>query len=366
MVASAPPPRGSVPSLTCWGRIPLTGVGSHSLGQVRRFDRNGDGQLSIDEFAWAFSSSKVMKDHFGRPGQPPTVAAPAEAAPVPVTDFGAPDGTQPTETTGYTDGDGDKIEFALLAGTLLKYVNGKKRSGGDDTTGVVRGLSIKMVHVDRQGQPDRYDVRDHAAWGGNDVPVHVVRALRSMAQQAGIPVADPEADAKARKEVTEMPLEVRQAMVASLPDGRWGAMSWVERLHALGGAKAANAARLEAAAQLVLAEAVKESALFPRDLPKNLSELERHCLFVPADEASKTTEVIDSPWAGRGHTVTHTISRHLLTHPAFGDDEVVEIYRSALSDSMPPQYGYDDYKFRLVAKSRVAGLEPCSAARILN
>ena len=179
-------------------------------------------------------------------------------------------------------------------------------------------------------------------------------------------MTDPEADAEARKDVLEMPLEVRQAMIASLPDGKWGAMSWVERLSALGGADAVKAARLETVAQLVLAEAVKESKLFPRDLPKNLEVLKHHCLFVPPEEASKTEKVTDSPWAAEGHTMTHTVSRHLLAHPVFGDDKVVEIYRTVCDDSKHPQYGYNNYEFRLVAKSQVAGLEPCSAARVLN
>jgi tetratricopeptide (TPR) repeat protein len=93
------------------------------------------------------------------------------------------DGTKSAEgTLSFVDNDGDHIKFAVEGSNLIKYANGRKHAGKDDSTGIVTELTIKC------GSP--YEVRDQDSWGSIDYPEHVVAWLWSVAQEAQVKMHD--------------------------------------------------------------------------------------------------------------------------------------------------------------------------------
>jgi len=79
----------------------------------------------------------------------------------------------------YTDNDGDIISFAIDGRNLIKYVNGRRKVGSEDNSGVITRLRYE------RGQPA--DVRDQHLWGSRDVPLDVVTKLKEMADSLGVP-----------------------------------------------------------------------------------------------------------------------------------------------------------------------------------
>jgi hypothetical protein len=82
------------------------------------------------------------------------------------------------EVARYTDGDGDTSVFRVEAGSLIMYVNGEKRAGQHDTTGIVTELWYSS------GMPA--GIRTQHGWGSGDVPVDVVEKLRQVASKLGL------------------------------------------------------------------------------------------------------------------------------------------------------------------------------------
>jgi len=76
----------------------------------------------------------------------------------------------------YFDNDNDRIKFAIEKGKLIKHVNGKRKVGKDDNTGVVTKLYFA---------PPR-DVRDQFGWGGI-VPAEKFSELVEIANLARVP-----------------------------------------------------------------------------------------------------------------------------------------------------------------------------------
>jgi len=83
------------------------------------------------------------------------------------------------ERIGYTDKDGDRIEFAFEDGKLIQYENGRPKVGPRCGNGVITKLKYKP------GNPA--DIRDQEGWGADDFPMDLVYQLRSMADRAGVP-----------------------------------------------------------------------------------------------------------------------------------------------------------------------------------
>mmetsp|Transcript_61909 Transcript_61909/g.112681 ORF Transcript_61909/g.112681 Transcript_61909/m.112681 type:complete len:633 (+) Transcript_61909:94-1992(+) len=82
------------------------------------------------------------------------------------------------ERIGYTDKDGDHIEFAIEHGKLIQYINGVRQVGENPDGGVV----TKLTYI--SGRPA--DVRNQEGVGSNDYPKELVYQLASMADRAGV------------------------------------------------------------------------------------------------------------------------------------------------------------------------------------
>jgi len=78
----------------------------------------------------------------------------------------------------YTDKDGDVVSFAIEQNYLIKYVNGAKRVGPSDHSGVVTRLQYMP------GNP--HEVRDQHGWGSDDFPQNVVATLKVMADSVSV------------------------------------------------------------------------------------------------------------------------------------------------------------------------------------
>jgi serine/threonine protein kinase len=93
-------------------------------------------------------------------------------------------GTQ--ASAGFVDEDGDSIRFAVEDGKLIRYVNGRKLVGENDSSGIVESLTY---------QPSRpASVRDQYGWGSEDFPLKVVSELRYLADSVGVPNNLPKAN----------------------------------------------------------------------------------------------------------------------------------------------------------------------------
>eukprot|EP00928_Gymnodinium_smaydae_P043318 TRINITY_DN2904_c0_g1_i1.p1 TRINITY_DN2904_c0_g1~~TRINITY_DN2904_c0_g1_i1.p1 ORF type:complete len:662 (+),score=83.96 TRINITY_DN2904_c0_g1_i1:32-1987(+) len=77
----------------------------------------------------------------------------------------------------YHDGDGDDILITLENGQLIKYVNGSRKSGSRDSSGIVTRI--------RWTRPLRID--DQYGWGGDVPNEQVLHQVANLADRAGIP-----------------------------------------------------------------------------------------------------------------------------------------------------------------------------------
>mmetsp|Transcript_36579 Transcript_36579/g.117570 ORF Transcript_36579/g.117570 Transcript_36579/m.117570 type:complete len:822 (+) Transcript_36579:126-2591(+) len=83
---------------------------------------------------------------------------------------------QASDEVEYTDTDGDTICFRIEEGALIKYVNGERRVGSDDRSGIVTRLRASHgLRVDDQG-----------GWGGQTTR-EVMEQLAVLADRAGVP-----------------------------------------------------------------------------------------------------------------------------------------------------------------------------------
>ncbi|CAE8621229.1 unnamed protein product [Polarella glacialis] len=83
-----------------------------------------------------------------------------------------------TDQVQYTDSDGDLICFRLESGRLIKYVNGLRLCGADDSTGVITQLFVSGGLVGNR-------IDDQYSWGGG-VPDVVLETLSALAERAGV------------------------------------------------------------------------------------------------------------------------------------------------------------------------------------
>jgi hypothetical protein len=112
-------------------------------------------------------------------------------------------------STGFVDEDGDSIILAVEDGKLIRYVNGRKLVGENDSSGVVEKLTY---------QPSRpASVRDQYGWGSEDFPLKVVSELKVLADSLGVPNNLPKANSEPEK--TDAPQYARILQVRAAPSG---------------------------------------------------------------------------------------------------------------------------------------------------
>lgn len=82
----------------------------------------------------------------------------------------------------YTDGDGDTTRFSLENGQLIQYVNGQRKAGEHDTSGVVTGL---MWSAEGSREGTEGFIGDQYGWGA-EIPAGHLEPLRRLADRAGV------------------------------------------------------------------------------------------------------------------------------------------------------------------------------------
>jgi len=82
---------------------------------------------------------------------------------------------KPPKDVEYEDEDGDVIKFCIEEGRLIKYVNGLRKVGENDTSGVVTKLYYSPPRL----------IEDQCYWGGN-APVSVFNDLAALADFARV------------------------------------------------------------------------------------------------------------------------------------------------------------------------------------
>ena len=83
----------------------------------------------------------------------------------------------------FTDCDGDKIAFAIEGGKLIKYVNGKRLVGENDSSGVVTQIKFTSPA----------DIRDQHGWGCADLhagsaddPADIIQGIMTLADSVAV------------------------------------------------------------------------------------------------------------------------------------------------------------------------------------